>query len=74
MILDATSSPKQGTQSVGVARQYCGTLGKVANCQVAVTAALWTGARAWMLGAALYLPATWLTSEARHRAKIPPAV
>jgi SRSO17 transposase len=74
VILDATSFPKQGTQSVGVARQYCGTLGKVANCQVAVTAALWTGARAWMLGAALYLPATWLTSEARHRAKIPPAV
>src|SRR5262249_54423021 len=74
VILDATSFPKQGVHSVGVARQYCGTLGKVANCQVAVTAALWTGARAWMLGAALYLPATWLTSEARQRAKIPTAI
>jgi SRSO17 transposase len=74
LILDATSFPKQGTQSVGVARQYCGTLGKVANCQVAVTAALWTGARAWMLGAALYLPQEWLTREARQRAKIPAAV
>ena len=74
LILDATSFPKQGTHSVGVARQYCGTLGKVANCQVAVTAALWTGARAWMLGAALYLPDTWLTVEARQRAKIPVAV
>lgn len=74
LILDATSFPKQGTQSVGVARQYCGTLGKVANCQVAVTAALWTGARAWMLGAALYLPETWLTRAARQRAKIPAAV
>jgi SRSO17 transposase len=74
LILDATSFPKQGTESVGVARQYCGTLGKVANCQVAVTAALWTGARAWMLGAALYLPETWLTREARERAKIPAAV
>lgn len=74
LILDATSFPKQGTHSVGVARQYCGTLGKVANCQVAVTAALWTGARAWMLGAALYLPETWLTREARQRAKIPAAV
>jgi SRSO17 transposase len=74
LILDATSFPKQGTQSVGVARQYCGTLGKVANCQVAVTAALWTGVRAWMLGAALYLPDDWLTPDARQRAKIPTAV
>ena len=74
LILDATSFPKQGTHSVGVARQYCGTLGKVANCQVAVTAALWTGTRAWMMGAALYLPDAWLTGEARQRAKIPTAV
>lgn len=74
VILDGTSFPKQGTQSVGVARQYCGTLGKVANCQVAVTAALWTGVRAWMVGAALYLPEPWLTPDARARAKIPPTV
>jgi SRSO17 transposase len=74
LILDATSFPKQGTHSVGVARQYCGTLGKVANCQVAVTAALWTGAHAWMLGAALYLPDAWLTRAARQRAKIPTSV
>jgi SRSO17 transposase len=74
LILDATSFPKQGLHSVGVARQYCGTLGKVANCQVAVTAALWTGVRAWMVGATLYLPETWLTIEARQRAKIPAAV
>src|SRR5262245_39272537 len=74
LILDATSFPKQGTHSVGVARQYCGTLGKVANCQVAVTAALWTGVRAWMLGATLYLPDTWLTSEARQHAKIPATI
>ena len=73
LILDATSFPKQGRHSVGVARQYCGTLGKVANCQVAVTAALWTGVRAWMLDAALYLPEEWLTLEARQRAQIPAA-
>jgi SRSO17 transposase len=71
LILDGTSFPKQGRRSVAVARQYCGTLGKVANCQVAVTAALWTGVRAWMLGAALYLPEGWLTPEARQRARIP---
>lgn len=74
LILDATSFPKQGRRSVAVARQYCGTLGKVANCQVAVTTALWTGVRAWMVGAALYLPAEWLTPEARQRARIPVTV
>jgi SRSO17 transposase len=74
LILDGTSFPKQGRRSVAVARQYCGTLGKVANCQVAVTAALWTGVRAWMLGAALYLPEEWLTPEARERARIPSTV
>ena len=74
LILDGTSFPKQGPHSVGVARQYCGSLGKIANCQVAVTAALWTGTRAWMLGAALYLPEAWLTPEARQRAQIPRTV
>ena len=74
LILDGTSFPKQGRRSVAVARQYCGALGKVANCQVAVTAALWTGVRAWMLGAALYLPEEWLTPEARQRARIPASI
>src|SRR5215203_5139261 len=71
LILDGTSFPKQGTASVGVARQYCGALGKIANCQTAVTVALWTGAQAWMVGAALYLPESWLTPAQRTRARIP---
>ena len=74
LILDGTSFPKQGTASVGVARQYCGARGKIANCQTAVTVALWTGTRAWMLGAQLYLPETWLTAAQRTRARIPAGV
>jgi SRSO17 transposase len=74
LIFDGTSFPKQGDRSVGVARQYCGALGKIANCQVATTAALWTGTQAWLLGAQLYLPQAWLTPEARTRARIPATV
>ena len=74
LLIDSTSFPKQGPHSVGVARQYCGALGKIANCQVAVTAALWTGVRAWFLGAALYLPEEWLTPERRTQARIPARV
>jgi SRSO17 transposase len=64
LILDETSFPKSGVHSVGVARQYCGALGKVANCQVAVTAALWAGQRAWPMGALLYLPDAWTSNPA----------
>lgn len=71
LIFDGTSFPKQGTHSVGVARQYCGALGTIANCQVAVTAALWTEVRAYLLGAALYLPEEWLTDAARGRGRVP---
>src|SRR4030095_8973860 len=74
LIIDGTSFPKQGTHSVGVARQYCGALGKIANCQVAVTVALWTGGGAYLLGATLYLPKEWVTAAARDRARIPGTV
>lgn len=75
LILDGTSFPKQGTRSVGVARQYCGALGKIANCQVAVTAALWTGTRAWLTGALLYLPQAWIDDRDRRTvAQVPSAV
>jgi SRSO17 transposase len=75
LILDGTSFPKQGPHSVGVARQYCGALGKIANCQVATTAALWTGTRAWWLGALLYLPQSWVEDATRRAvARIPASV
>lgn len=74
LLLDDTGFPKQGTHSVGVQRQYSGTLGKTGNCQVAVTAALWTRMRAWLLGAELYLPKDWLTPERRAEARIPRAM
>ncbi len=75
LILDETSFPKQGPHSVAAARQYCGALGKVALCQVAVTAALWTGGRAWPLGARLYVPESWTSDAPRRRAaRIPAAL
>lgn len=74
LVLDGTGFPKQGSASVGVQRQYSGTLGKIGNCQVAVTAALWTGVQAWLVGALLYLPETWLTAVQRDRARIPASI
>src|SRR5712691_626824 len=66
-ILDETSFPKAGDHSVGVARQYCGALGKVANCQVAVTLH-WSSAEASCpLGWRLYLPKAWIEDQERAR-------
>ena len=65
-IIDDTGFPKQGRHSVGVARQYCGMLGKQDNCQVAVsvTLACQTGSLpvAWQL----YLPNEWADDMARR--------
>lgn len=75
LVIDDTSFPKQGKHSVGVTRQYCGALGKIANCQVATTALLWARGRAWFLGAALYLPKDWTRDRRRcERAYVPPTV
>jgi SRSO17 transposase len=75
VIVDDTGFPKKGDRSVGVSRQYTGTLGKIGNCQVAVTATLWSGVRAWLLGAALYLPEDWATDRQRRKqARVPTSV
>jgi SRSO17 transposase len=74
LILDATTFLKQGHHSVGVTRQYSGLQGQIVNCQAAVTAALWSEGRAFLVGAALYLPQSWLIDVARTRAHIPTTV
>ena len=72
LILDDTGIPKKGKFSVGVARQYCGELGKVDNCQVAVFAVMSCGDREAPVGFKLYLPGEWVDDPARcRRAKIP---
>jgi SRSO17 transposase len=71
LILDDTAFLKRGTESVGVATQYASRRHHITTCQVAVTAALWTGVRSWFVGAELYLPRAWLTPERRAQARIP---
>ena len=72
LILDESSFVKQGDRSVGVARQWCGRLGKVDNCQVAVFAVLTDGARHTPIDMRLYLPQRWIDEPARcDRAEIP---
>jgi SRSO17 transposase len=71
LAIDDTGLPKQGTASVGVQRQYCGALGKIANCQVAVSTALIAGKWAWLTSLELYLPQSWLDDEHRALARLP---
>jgi SRSO17 transposase len=66
-LIDEVSFPKQGQHSVGVARQYCGVLGKTANCQVAVTLDLGTEESSTPLDWALYLPKQWANDPVRRK-------
>jgi SRSO17 transposase len=66
-IIDDTGFPKQGRHSVGVARQYCGQLGKEDNCQVAVSLSLANGHASLPVAYRLYLPQEWTTDHARLR-------
>jgi SRSO17 transposase len=66
-IVDETGWLKQGEHSVGVAHQYCGAVGKSANCQVNVQVAITDGLVALPVGARLYLPESWTADRARCR-------
>src|SRR3954447_3265907 len=76
LILDDTGFPKQGTHSVGVARQYSGTLGKIGNCQIGVTLQYATTQEVVCLDADLYLPEeSWGDDPDRLRAAgVPQAI
>jgi SRSO17 transposase len=74
-IVDDTAVPKKGTHSVGVARQYCGVLGKQDNCQVAVSVSLATDLASLPVAWQLYLPRQWATDADRRKAAgVPPEV
>jgi SRSO17 transposase len=74
-IIDDTSYPKQGTHSVGVHHQYCGQLGKQANCQVAVTLSIANHHASLPIAYRLYLPKDWVDdAQRRRRAHVPEAI
>jgi SRSO17 transposase len=66
-IIDDTGFPKKGTHSVGVARQYCGQLGKQDNCQVAVSLSLANAHASLPVAYRLYLPEGWASDTARRK-------
>jgi SRSO17 transposase len=71
-IIDDTGMLKQGDDSPGVQRQYTGSAGKVANCQIAVTLSVATRTEAVPIDVALYLPEAWANDHARRvKARIP---
>ena len=74
-IIDDTSFPKQGTHSVGVARQYCGQLGKSDNCQAAVSLSVSTWNASLPIGWRLYLPEVWCQDTERcQQAGVPEGI
>ncbi|MGQ7908848.1 IS701 family transposase, partial [Burkholderia sp. BC1] len=74
-IIDDTGFPKKGKHSVGVARQYCGVLGKQDNCQVAVSISLANEQASIPVAYRLYLPEPWAEDvQRREKAGVPPEV
>ena len=71
-IIDDTGFPKQGKHSVGVQRQYSGTLGKVGNCQVGVSLTIATKHEHVPIDFALYMPKSWTDDDVRReKARVP---
>jgi len=66
-IVDDAGFPKKGTHSVGVARQYCGQLGKQDNCRVAVSVSLATEEASIPAAYRLYLPEVWANDKQRRK-------
>lgn len=66
-IVDETGFVKKGTHSVGVARQYCGRVGKKENCQVAVSLSVATATGSLPVAWRLYLPEEWASDRVRRR-------
>jgi SRSO17 transposase len=75
LIFDDTGFDKKGRHSVGVARQYTGTVGKITNCQVTVNCHYAERTLAWPVATRVYLPQGWAEDEERRqRAHVPKAV
>ena len=74
LVIDDTALPKKGIASVGVAAQYCGALGKQANCQFLVSLTLSLREVPVPVGLRLFLPSTWIDDPARYaKAGVPEA-
>jgi SRSO17 transposase len=72
LVVDGSGMPKKGTESVGVARQWCGRLGKVENCQIGIYLAYAGKGSCAIVDERLYLPRAWAKDPARRaKAKVP---